>query len=272
MIDLHIHSTISDGSCTPLEILEEASQRGLTQISITDHNTYKGSFEALKYVDRFPNTELIIGCELSSYYYGKEAHILGYFKKETFNYQLLDEFLLEDLKEKERTQKAMIKNLQELGIPISYEELLTKFPNTMLNRVHICKLLEEKGIVNSVKEGFDKYVGFNAPYFVKRNYKSLAEVIQIIHKCNGIAIKAHAFVDKPKEVPIYKYLEQTFILGMDGAEAIHSDHSEQETNAIISLCNKYDKIITGGSDFHGNVKPTIQLGLNGIPDTYKLSI
>lgn len=272
MIDLHIHSTISDGTYTPLEILEEASKKGLTQISITDHNTYKGSIEALKYINDFPNINLVIGCELSSYYYGREAHVLGYFNKTTFDSHLLDEFLYEDIREKENAQKAMVKKLQELGISISYEELLETFPDTMINRTHISRLLKEKGIVNSITEGFEKYVGFGKPCFVDRKYKTLADVISIIHKCNGVAIKAHSFVDKPEEVSINKYLKQAFNLGMDGAEAVHSSHSELQAKIITSICNKYNKIITGGSDFHGQTKPNVQLGLNGISDIYKILI
>ena len=268
MIDLHVHSTKSDGTKTPFEILQLASDIGLRQLSITDHNTLAGSLEAIKYLANFPELNFVMGCELSGFYYNKEVHILGYFDKNNYNSESLRKFIEDTEVSKEKALREMIKKLNEKGIELSYEEMLKAFPDTVLNRTHIATLLMRHSVVSSVKEGFDTYIGYGKDCFVEREFKPLKEVIDIIHDCNGIAILAHTYLNKPKEADTEKYLSGAFSLGLDGAEAIHSNHTKEQAQSIIQLCKKYNKRITGGSDYHGDTKPTISLGGANVPDDF----
>ena len=154
MIDLHIHSTYSDGTNTPLEILQIAEDIKLTQIAITDHNCINGALEALKYIDNY-TFDFIIGCELTCMYKNKEVHLLGYFNKDNKNFEKLHSFIKTSEENKVFAQQKMIERLQSYGFKITLEELNERFENTVINRVHIARILHEKGYVTSVNEAFD---------------------------------------------------------------------------------------------------------------------
>lgn len=270
MIDLHIHSNHSDGTDSVLEILEKANNK-LSQISITDHNTYLGGLEAFQYQSKFPNMEIIIGSELSSTYYRKEAHVLGYFNSKDFKTEKLDKFIEETQKMKKEVLSAMINKInQKFHENFSYEEIAAKYPHTILNRVHLCHLLLDKGYISSIDEGFQKYLKRGRPCFVSRDYYPLKEVIHLIHESGGIAIKAHPVVDKPDGIYMRTYLSEAFDLGLDGVEVFHSRQNEIQSQELLSICKEFKKIPTGGSDYHGSIKK-VPLGYGNVSDRYKIS-
>lgn len=269
MIDLHIHSTFSDGTDKPVEILEKASGLGLHQIAITDHNTIGGSLDALRYLDNY-DFDFIIGIEISCAYKGGEVHLLGYFAKDTKDFIALDQLLETSEKYKKIAHLEMIKRLNEHGLMITYDDVKQLFSNTIINRVHLSRTLVQKGYVKSVDEAFDQYLGNDQPCYVARKCVSLQEAVTAIHQCHGLAVIAHPwqYVNHDLE----NYLLEAINSGIDGIEALHSGHSAAQRNVLIDICHKYHKKITGGSDFHGMVKPDVTLGISQVDDIYKLEL
>lgn len=266
MIDLHIHTKYSDGTDTPLEILQKAEQLGLKQISITDHNCVDGAIEAIKFLDGF-SFDFVTGCELSCDYRDKEIHLLGYFDKNTNNFNELNAFIKKGDFAKQVQHKGIIEKFQNLGFDVTFDELVRLCPTSARNRVHIAQLLISKGYAQSVAEVFDKYVTKGKPCYVKKQSQPLSEGIDAIHSCGGLAVIAH----------FYEYKESNFedffgdiIEKIDGIEAYHSKHSKEQTDKLIEVAQRHGKIVTGGSDYHGTVKPKVMLGCAEVPDKYMI--
>lgn len=268
MIDLHIHTKYSDGTNTPLEILQMAENLGLKQIAITDHNCVDGAVEAIKYLENY-NLDFIIGCELSCDFKDKEIHLLGYFDKDTTNFDKLKSFIQKGDHAKQIQHKGIIEKCQRLGFDVTYDELVKMYPNVVRNRVHIAQLLISKGYAQSVAEVFDKYVTKGKPCYVKKQSQPLAEGIDAIHQCGGIAVIAHFYEYKH---PDFEEFFGDVIQKIDGIEAYHSKHSKEQTAKLIDVAQRHGKVITGGSDYHGTVKPNVQLGCANVPDDFILSI
>jgi predicted metal-dependent phosphoesterase TrpH len=268
MIDLHIHTIYSDGTDTPLEILQKAEALKLSQVAITDHNCVAGAIEGAELAKNF-DFDYLIGCELSCDHNGKEVHLLGYFDKEQRDFSALDDFVRKSENEKHRQHREIIKKLNALGFDLSYEELVAKFPNVARNRVHIARLMIDKGYAGSVAEVFDKYVTKGKPCFVKKSSPSLGEGIAAIHGCNGLAVLAHFYQYKKQD--IISFLQEK-ISELDGIEAYHPSHSEEQTETLLKTAQDYGKLITGGSDYHGTVKPHISLGCANVPNKYSVTI
>lgn len=262
MIDLHIHTKYSDGTDTPIEILQMAENFGLNQISITDHNCVDGAVEAIKYLDDF-SFDFIIGCELSCDYKDKEIHLLGYFDKNTTSFDEIKRFIKKGDSAKQIQHKGIIEKFCDLGFDVSYDELVKMYPNAVRNRVHIAQLLISKGYAESVAEVFDKYITKGKPCYVKKQSQPLADGIDAIHDCGGIAVIAHFYEYKKSD---FEEFFGDIIEKIDGIEAYHSKHSMEQINALIDVANRCGKIITGGSDYHGAVKPNVQLGCANVPD------
>lgn len=269
MIDLHIHSNYSDGTYAPEEILDIANLLKLSQIAITDHNTIAGSLEALKYTDNY-SFDFLIGIEISCAYKEHEVHLLGYFSKDIKDFAGLNQLLEISEEYKQIAQKEMIKKLNTYGMSITYDDVKQMFPNTIINRVHLARLLVQKGYVESVNEAFDNYLGNGQPCYVPRTCVSLQEGIDAIHRCHGLAILAHPY--QYIKMGMENYLLEAINNGLDGIEALHSSHDEEQRKILISLCHKYNLKITGGSDFHGAVKPEVKLGMSQVSNIYKLDL
>lgn len=262
MIDLHIHTKYSDGTDTPLEILQMADSLALNQIAITDHNCVDGAIEAKKYLNNF-SFDFVIGCELSCDYKDKEIHLLGYFNKDTDNFDNLRRFIQKGDYAKQVQHRGIIEKFQSLGFDVTYDELVQKYPNNTRNRVHIAQLLISKGYVQSVSEVFDKYVNRGKPCYVKKKSQPLEEGIDAIHRCGGLAVIAHFYEYKK---PDFEEYFGDAIQKIDGIEAYHSKHSLEKTDKLIDVAHRYGKIITGGSDYHGTVKPNVKLGCANVPN------
>lgn len=266
MIDLHIHTKYSDGTNTPLEIFQMAENLGLKQISITDHNCVEGALEARKYLDDF-SFDFVTGCELSCDYKDKEIHLLGYFDKNTENFDILNSFIKKGDSAKQIQHKGIIEKFRSLGFDVTYDELVRLCPTSSRNRVHIAQLLISKGYAQSVAEVFDKYVTKGKPCYVKKQSQPLADGIDAIHRCGGLAVVAHFYEYKKSD---FEEFFGDIIQKIDGIEAFHSKHSKEQTDALVAIAQRHGKLVTGGSDYHGAVKPNVQLGCADVPDKYMI--
>lgn len=261
MIDLHVHSNYSDGSDSIEEILSKAKDLGLKQISITDHNILEGSIKASKISD----VDFIVGTELSVDYHAKEVHLLAYFPNNS-DFSNTKFVINEGEAYKKVAILEMIENLNEMGYEINISEL-QEFSKGIINRVHICKALIKHGYIKSVEEGFEKLVGEHCEAYVERKTVPILEAIEAVHNDGGIAIIAHPYEYEFEDMDVFL---NDIIKHVDGIECFHPSANKTNSNHLVELCKKHNKLITGGSDYHGDNKPIIHLGMMNVDDEYKI--
>jgi predicted metal-dependent phosphoesterase TrpH len=256
LIDLHTHSTASDGSFTPSGLVRHAASKGLKAIAITDHDTLDGLPEALKEAEGF-DIEVVPGVEISVDFQ-PEMHMLGYFLHG--GYTGINR-VLEELKEKrsERNPK-IIKRLNELGMKLSMEEVDALAGGGITGRPHIARIMLEKGYVGSVAEAFDKYLGSGRPAYFRKEKLTPEQGIEEISKAGGLAVLAHPiFLDRNRE-ELDLLLKDLAKTGLKGIEAYYTENTEDQTEELLELAGKHGLFVTGGSDFHGSFKPDIEIG------------
>ena len=259
-IDLHTHSTYSDGTFSVKELIDRAHEKGLAAIALTDHDTVDGVDEAIEYAaSKYPDLEVIPGVELSTEGEGREVHIVGLYID---NHD--DEFVngLKDFIDSRTTRnKKMCKKLtEEAGIPISYEELTKEFPDTVITRAHYAKFMVDRGYVNSRAEVFDRYIGDHCPYYVGREKITPEDAIRSILKAKGVPVFAHPILCRFGDDRLDAFVGKLKEAGLVGIEAIYSTYELRDERQIKELAKKYDLLVSGGSDFHGANKPDIDLG------------
>ncbi len=267
MLDLHIHSTFSDGTLTPAEIIEEAEKCCIKGIALTDHDTVAGNSEFLETGKSSP-VVTIAGVEISADFSHPEEsvnhgemHILGYFPDWNVDTEKALAPLSEIRKNRELRNPIIIEKLKELGCDISYEDVQDFANNDVIGRPHIAAVLEKNGYVKNFREAFDKFLSKNAPAYVPKQIFSTETAISLIKDSDGIPVLAH-----PGSLKIINdgkfrwFLEFLIDCGLKGIEAYCLGQSESETCRYLSFADQYDLIITGGTDFHGSHKPDIKLG------------
>jgi predicted metal-dependent phosphoesterase TrpH len=255
LIDLHSHTNESDGSYTPPQLIEAAVRGGVCILSITDHDTFAGHDQALP-VARQSSVELLCGIELSTKLHGRSVHLLGYFLGAGGVTQDFREWVVEmQLSRRERNVRLAAR-LRELGLDITVEEAECR-GRGMTGRPHFAQIMIEKGYVGTYREAFDEYLDESAKGYVFRKEPQFAESVEMIRNAGGIASLAHPariHGDVPALMP------ELCGFGLNAIEAYHSDHADGETGLYLGLAKRYDLMVTGGSDFHGDVKPEVQLG------------
>lgn len=259
MIDLHTHSTASDGSYKPAELIDYAKSLGLNAIALTDHDTSEGNFEASAQAEKIGIT-FIPGIEISADYGKGNIHILGYFidpadKKLRVTLKELVDYRID------RNHKIVAK-FRELGFDIVYSEVEALAGSEVVGRPHFAKLLIDKGYASTTQEVFDNYLASGkAAYFPKKRLTP-QDSIELIRNAGGFPVLAHPGQYKfPDEKTLRNTLEELISLGLKGLEVFYSDHTPEQTALYIRLANEYGLTVTGGSDFHGSMKPAIKLGL-----------
>ena len=256
IVDLHVHSNKSDGSLTPTELVNYALEKGLSAFALTDHDTTDGIEEALKAAEGKP-IEVIPGIEFSSEYEGKDIHIVGLY----IDYQ--SDFFKRRLKAfvngRIIRNKEMCKRLTAHGMPVTYEELLAEFPDCVITRSHYAEYLLNHGYTKSRKEAFDRYIGDNCPCFVPRKKITPMRAVEIILKAGGVPILAHPLLYGMSNARLDKLVSTLKDMGLVGLEAVYCTYSPSEERQMRTLAAKYDLCISGGSDFHGNAKPGLDL-------------
>ncbi|HUT96598.1 MAG TPA: PHP domain-containing protein [Dehalococcoidales bacterium] len=255
-VDLHVHSTASDGRLTPAEVIREAAERGLAYIALTDHDTVDGIATAKAAAQRLPNLIFIPGIEISTDIPQGEVHILGYF----FDYadpQLLAQ--LEEFKDSRlRRAEQMVAKLAGLGVHIGWQRVLEIAGASTIGRPHIARAMLEKGYVPSFKKAFDKYLGHGKPAYVEREKMLPAEAVAIIVRAGGLPVLAHPLTTEDPE----GLLAELKPAGLVGMEAYYGDYSDEEVEGLVALAQKHDLIATGGSDFHG-IEPDEETPIGG---------
>lgn len=257
-VDLHVHSTKSDGTYTPTELVNYALEKGLTAFALTDHDTIDGIEEALEAAKNKPIT-VIPGIEYSTEYLNRDVHIVGLFidYKAPVFLEYLNRF------QQSRTDRnyKLCTNLRGANIDITYEALREMFPDAVITRAHYAKYLLTKGYVKSMKEAFDRYLGDHTPYFVHREKITPQEVIEVTLKAGGVPVLAHPTLYKLGKEQLDILVATLVEHGLKGIECVYSTYTPQEERQIKALTAKYNLIPSGGSDFHGDNKPGLDLGV-----------
>jgi len=244
-VDLHIHSTASDGKLSPAEVVRRAVELGLSVIAITDHDTVDGIATALETAAAFPGLTVIPGVEISTDVPSGEVHILGYYIEYTDPYlkSHLDRF------RNSRATRAekMVAKLNSLGIHVEWARVKEIAGSGAIGRPHVAQAMLEKGYISSLKEAFSSYIGRWGPAYVERDKMTPQEAVALILRAGGLPVMAHPFtVTKPESLII-----ELAKKGLVGLETYYKDYTGDEVGQLLSLANKYSLIPTGGSDFHG---------------------
>ncbi len=256
-IDMHVHSSASDGTCSPSALLAEAKKAGLSAIALTDHDTMDGICEAAKAAKEL-GMELVPGVELSTEYAGSEIHVLGYYVSP--EYPKLKAMLEEFRDFRDTRNVRMVKRLQEEGFSITMEQLTEQFPDCVLTRAHIARYLCETGQLPDVRTVFAEYLGENCRCYIDRPKISPVEAVTLIREAGGLAVLAHPVLCQLEEAQLRQMIMEMKDAGMCGLEAVYSENTKEDEARMRALADQAGLLITGGSDFHGKNKPDIHLG------------
>lgn len=258
-LDLHVHTTASDGLWPPAQVVQEALARGLRALAITDHETTRGAIEAMALARGTP-LEVIPGVEISVGGPEEEMDLLGYFVDPTHPdlLRLLEAMQAERI---ERIQ-AMAERLARLGMPVPWERVLALAQGEVLGRPHLARAMVEQGYAADEAEAFRRWLGRGAPAYVPRRPVDPRTVLAVIRAAGGVAALAH-----PGRSGLPRDLEGLRRAGLAGLEVFHPDHSPDDIARLMAIARIYDLVPTGGSDFHGpGPDGRILLGAMPVPD------
>ncbi len=258
MIDLHMHSTCSDGTYSPSELVQRAKAAGLTRMALTDHDTVAGLAEARAETER-QGIAFLGGLEISAELQPGTMHILGYGFDEA-SPELLDKLEVVQRARRERNPKIVDK-LCGLGFELTMEEVASKAGGTVVGRPHFAQVMVEKGYAQNTQEVFDKYLAKGKPAYLDKERLSPEDSVAAIRAAGGVAVLAHPLQLKAKdEAELEAMVKRLVDAGLQGMECYYRNHSAQDTEHFLALAQKYGLVATGGSDFHGSNRPHISLG------------
>ena len=262
-IDLHVHSTVSDGTLSPTELVDHAVKLGLSAFALTDHDTIRGVAEAKEraawHTSQGRPIEVYSGVEISAAYKNRDIHILGLLVNE--HDEILDRILNNFLENRNRRNEKMLEKFAEYGIELTMKDLTEDTDSSVVTRAHFATALMKKGLVSSVQEAFEEYVGDNGPCYIPREFMSPEQAISSIKKAGGVPILAHPLLYNLPHDELYALVERLKKAGLKGIEVYYSNNRGQDEVNIKALTNHFGLVATGGSDFHGSVKPQIELGV-----------
>ncbi len=264
LIDLHVHSTESDGTLTPEEVVKAAASAGLSAIALTDHDTVSGIRKARAAAEEC-GIELVAGVELSTSYTSAdrkignmEVHIVGLFINPE------DRLLLKKTKEfrdcRDNRNEEIVRALQKEGFPITMDALKAENPDRVITRANIARFLYRRGCVGSVAEVFDKYIGDGCPCYVGRFKITPTEAVALIRQAGGISVFAHPLLCRMDDADLRTLIGTLTENGLDAIEAVYGTYTARDEQYAGKLADEYDLLISGGSDFHGSNKPEIKIG------------
>ena len=258
LCDLHTHSTCSDGTLTPTELVKLALEKNLAAVALTDHNTVAGLPEFLE-AARGTELEAVPGIEFSVDYGDTELHILGLFVKPE-HYGPITERVEDMLRRKEQSNIDLVKNLEQAGIFLSYEDIKAATTTGQVNRALIAAEMLRKGYVGSIQEAFSKYLKQSHGYYNPPKRPDAFETIRFIRSLGAVAVWAHPFLNLKTEEAIREFLPEACQAGLQGMEVFYPKFDENQTALALQLVKEFGLQPSGGSDFHGENKPDIQLG------------
>jgi predicted metal-dependent phosphoesterase TrpH len=255
-VDLHMHSTASDGACGPREVARAARAIGLAAIALTDHDTVDGLAEARAEGDAL-GVRVVAGVELSAVEGDAETHLLGLHLRDTSTL----EARLRDLRQMRLTRaERIVGRLNELGVRVTLEDVLVQSGGGAVGRPHIARAMVNEGWATDLRDAFDRYLGNGKAAFVPKERLSMADAITMIHDAGGLAFLAH-----PGQAGTKQRVESLLPLGIDGLEVRHPSHSSEDTTRLLALVEHFRLTPSGGSDWHGTAGGGRSLGMMRVP-------
>ncbi len=259
-VDLHLHTTASDGTLSPSELVAKAASLNLSALSITDHDSFGGIDEAAA-VARKHDIDLIPGVELSSYYRGQDVHILGYFVD--YHDPVLTARLRYLRESRELRARKIVEKLSDGGAEVTWADVEKYAKGEAVGRPHVAQALVDRGVVRNISEAFEQYLGRNGPAYVPKYVLDLEDIFDIIHGAGGLASLAHPCHWGADRTVIEKLSDR----GLDAVEVWHIDHSEEDIRKYTEIAQELGLLLTGGSDCHGTRKKHgFVIGTLDIPD------
>ena len=259
-IDLHLHTSASDGKLTPRDLIRLCARTGLKAVAVTDHDTVEGIAEAISEAQNHPELTVIPGIELSTHLPGSELHLLGYFI-DCCHPVLLDALRSMRLDRQARA-RAMVEKLNDLGINLEWQQVCRTAGDSNIGRPHIALALMEAGFISRFDEAFELYLAHGKPAYVERFKITPAEGVQLIKQCGGLPVMAH-----PLTVDNYaSVITDLTRAGLEGIEVYYKDFDRQQRRGLLGLAQKLNLVATGGSDYHG-IDDSLEImpGQAGVP-------
>jgi 3',5'-nucleoside bisphosphate phosphatase len=258
-VDLHTHSTASDGARTPRDVVIAARAAGLSAFALTDHDTIAGLPDA-RATGAEIGIRVVNGVELSAVEGPLETHILGL--------HLSDESELERrlvLLREMRVSRAVriVERLNTLGVPVTFDAVLQQAAGGAVGRPHVARAIIAGGWVSDLREAFDRYLGNGKAAFVPKDHLAIAEAIGLIHRAGGVAVLAH-----PGQLGTRERIAPLVSLGLDGVEVLHPSHSWDDSQRLDALATEFDLVRSGGSDWHGAPDGSRTLGMMRVPSQW----
>lgn len=242
-VDLHLHSTASDGTLSPQQLVQLASKLNLRAIAVTDHDSVEGVTPARRAGTK-TGVEVVPAVELSSDLDGRDIHFLGYFVD--YKNKWLEEHLEKLRQARYKRALKMVEKLKEIGLEIPFQEVIEIAGKGAVGRSHVATVMFQKGYIHNIQEAFDRYIGRDSTCYVEKYNYSCQDVINIIKKIRGIPVLAH-----PGLSQVDSYIPEFIEYGLVGLEVYHSEHTPEQTEHYRQLAKRYELITTGGSDCHG---------------------
>jgi len=259
-VDLHLHTTCSDGRLTPRELIELLACRGLKIVAITDHDTTEGIEPALEAARAFPQLTVIPGVELSTDIPGDEIHLLGYFID--YKNQEFQETLSRFREGREGRAREMVEKLNAMGVHITWDRVEEIANGASIGRPHIAQAMVEKGYVSQLQDAFVSYIGRNGPAYAEREKMTPREAVELVLKVGGLPVLAHPSWIKDLE-PAVSELKDAGLVGM---EVYYKEYTPQQIDELAEMARRFDLIPCGGSDYHAMGTPDEPMpGIAGPP-------
>jgi predicted metal-dependent phosphoesterase TrpH len=258
-VDLHMHSTASDGSRSPGDVVRAAAEAGLVAIAITDHDSVAGLAEA-QLAGAEAGVRIVNGVELSAVEGEAETHLLGLHLRDT---HVLERGLLELQEMRQRRGQHIVDKLVDLGVLITFEDVLTQAGGGAIGRPHVARALVADGWATDVRDAFDRYLGAGRPAYVAKDQLGMSDAIAMIHASGGLAVLAH-----PGGAGTRERLTSLAALGLDGVEVKHPGHSPSDTTRLRALSEQLGLVISGGSDWHGAADGARTIGMMQVPEEW----
>jgi predicted metal-dependent phosphoesterase TrpH len=254
-VDLHSHTTASDGTLRPGALVAEAARRGVRVLAVTDHDTTDGLAEAIEAAKRYPPLTIVPGIEINCDVEGAEIHILGYCMD--YAAEWFQDFCRAQREERRARVHRIAQRLAALGLPIDVERVLALVQEGSAGRPHVARVMVERGYVKTVREAFDRYLAAGKPAHVPRTKLSPEDAVRLLRRAAGVPVFAHpGLSDRDALIP------SLVAAGLMGIECYYAEHSPAQRGAYVDLCRQHGLVATGGSDFHG---PTVRAGSLGYP-------
>lgn len=255
-VDFHTHTTCSDGTYTPEELVQLAAQEGIEFLAITDHDEVGGILRAKQEAKKY-KIQVIPGIECSTTFSGGNRHILGYGINPKS--KAIQQYVVRQQARRIEKVQKIIEKLKALGMVVSYEEVEKYSPAGSIGRPHIAQVMLEKGYVSSVQEAFELYIGKGKPAYATVAETTPKEVIDVIKAAGGIPVLAHPFQMNLSMEETFQEIERLMKLGLKGIEIIYPEHTSEQNYRLILFAGNHNLYVTAGSDFHGKNKAN-QLG------------